>query len=355
MGQMLDHIRGLKTAVAMVVAQVIITGVNVLYKLTADAGVNLMVIVAYRFMFATVFMVPLALIVERERPKMTLTIFFQAFLSGLTGASLSQILYLESLKFISATFVSAMFNLAPAMTFVLAICFRMENLGLKTMHGKAKVLGTLVGIGGAMVLAFYKGIQVKIFSTHVHLLHHHQDQAIGHHSSLLGPILSIAACITYSLWLIIQAKMIETYPCPYTSTALMSAIGAIQSTVYVLCTEKDWSQWKLGWSIKLLTVAYTGIIGSGLLMLISWCTRQRGPLYVSTFSPLMLIMVAIAGSLFLEEKLYLGSILGAVLIVLGLFLVLWGKGKEMRKFKKKTLLISAVNPLETEPADEIIV
>ncbi|GKV12520.1 hypothetical protein SLEP1_g23651 [Rubroshorea leprosula] len=182
-----------------------------------------------------------------------------------------------------------MFNLAPAMTFVLAICFRMENLGLKTMHGKAKVLGTLVGIGGAMVLAFYKGIQVKIFSTHVHLLHHHQDQAIGHHSSLLGPILSIAACITYSLWLIIQAKMIETYPCPYTSTALMSAIGAIQSTVYVLCTEKDWSQWKLGWSIKLLTVAYT-----------------RGPLYVSTFSPLMLIMVAIAGSLFLEEKLYLG-------------------------------------------------
>lgn len=54
-----------------------------------------------------------------------------------------------------------------------------------------------------------------------------------------------------------QAKMSEKYPCPYSSTALISVIGAIQAVVLALCIEKDWNQWKLGWNIRLLTVAYT--------------------------------------------------------------------------------------------------
>lgn len=34
--------------------------------------------------------------------------------------------------------------------------------------------------------------------------------------------------------------------------------------------------------------------------------RMRGPLFVSVFQPLMLVIVAIAGSLFLDEKLHVG-------------------------------------------------
>lgn len=37
-----------------------------------------------------------------------------------------------------------------------------------------------------------------------------------------------------------------------------------------------------------------------------WCMNMRGPLFVSSFNPVMLIFVAIFGSLLLEEKLYLG-------------------------------------------------
>jgi hypothetical protein len=42
----------------------------------------------------------------------------------------------------------------------------------------------------------------------------------------------------------------------------------------------------------------------------------------------MLLVVAVLSSLLLGEKLYLGSALGAVLIVVGLYAVLWGKGRE---------------------------
>ncbi|KAG8383415.1 hypothetical protein BUALT_Bualt04G0010400 [Buddleja alternifolia] len=47
------------------------------------------------------------------------------------------------------------------------------------------------------------------------------------------------------------------------------------------------------------------------------------------FPPLALIFVEILGSLVLDEKLHLGSIIGSVLIVVGLYIVLWGKSKEM--------------------------
>ncbi|MBA0820021.1 hypothetical protein Gohar_025605 [Gossypium harknessii] len=99
----------------------------------------------------------------------------------------------------------------------------------------------------------------------------------------------------------------EKYPCYYSSTALTCIMAAIQSTVFALCLEKDWSQWKLGWNVRLLTVAFAGILGSGLMFsLVAWCVRLKGPLYASVFNPLLLVLVAFAGSFFLEENLYLG-------------------------------------------------
>lgn len=41
-------------------------------------------------------------------------------------------------------------------------------------------------------------------------------------------------------------------------------------------------------------------------VLIAWCVHIKGPLYASTFHPLFLVLVAIGGSLLLDEKLYLG-------------------------------------------------
>lgn len=54
-----------------------------------------------------------------------------------------------------------------------------------------------------------------------------------------------------------QAQMSIEFPSHLSSTALMSLMGAIQATLFALCVEKDWSQWRLGWSIRLLTAAYS--------------------------------------------------------------------------------------------------
>ncbi|KAF8019987.1 hypothetical protein BT93_G0622 [Corymbia citriodora subsp. variegata] len=207
-----------------------------------------------------------------------------------------------------------------------------------TVAGMAKVLGTLTGIGGAMLLTFYKGVEVNLWSTHLNLLHHvatTQHRQGGSGNRLLGSLLAVGSCFCCALWLIIQAKMSEEFPCHYTSTALMCFMGSIQAVLYAFCKERDWSQWKLGWNIRLLTVSYSGIVVSGMCnALIAWCVRKRGPVFVSVFNPLMLVTVALAGSFLLNEKLHLGSILGSVLIVLGLYAVLWGKRKEMQRMNQ---------------------
>lgn len=61
----------------------------------------------------------------------------------------------------------------------------------------------------------------------------------------------------YIIWMEFQTKMSKRYPCHYSSTALMSVMGSVQSVAFALCVERDWSQWKLGWNIKLFTAAYS--------------------------------------------------------------------------------------------------
>ncbi|XP_038875685.1 WAT1-related protein At1g25270-like isoform X4 [Benincasa hispida] len=317
---------GLPT-ILMVLVQFGFAGVNICYKLAAADGMSLKIIIAYRFLFASAFILPIAFFLERgRRPK-------------LTWGSLSQNLYVESLALTSATFASAIGNLVPGITFILAVSFRLERMNIRTMGGKAKVVGTLIGLGGAMVLTLYKGVELHLWSTRVDLLNKSHNSS-GHvaapehdiHSQVLGSVLGVGSCFSYALWLIVQAKMSECYPCHYSSTALMCMMGSLQAVGFALCVETQWTRWKLGWNIRLLSVAYTGIVASGVMVtLITWCVRMRGPMFVSVFSPLILFLVAIAASLFLQEKLYLGCVIGGMLIVCGLYIVLWGKSKEMRK------------------------
>ncbi|XP_047168514.1 WAT1-related protein At1g68170-like [Vigna umbellata] len=357
----MNAMHGLKPVLLMVLVQIAYTAVNVLFKLAINDGMSVKVATTYRLAFGSAFTVPLALISERKkRPKMTWRVLFMAFLCGLFGGSLFQNLFYQSLALTSATFASALYNLIPAITFVMAISCGFERLNWRAAAGRAKVLGTIIGIGGAMVLTFIKGAEINIWPFHINLMHprQHQDGHVAQLNSdssntLLGALCSILSCFSFSLWLTIQAKMSKEYPCHYSSTALMSTAGAIQAAAFGFCVERDFSQWKLGWNIRLLAVAYSGIVASGIVVIITaWCIQMRGPLFASVFNPLMLVLVAIAGSLMLDENLYVGSVVGAVLIVCGLYMVLWGKSKEMKNI---TQLVPSETIREAEAVEVVVV
>ncbi|CAN1827755.1 WAT1-related protein At1g25270 [Linum perenne] len=292
----------------MVVIQASYTVTIVLYKLAANHGMNLRVLIAYRLVFATVFITPLAVILERKKwPKLTWILLFQGFLSGLFGASLAQTLYAESLGLTSATFAAAMTNLGPAVTLLLAMLFRLESLKLKTGVGQAKLVGTMIGVTGATILTFYKGVALKSSSKNIHSSQENHHQIAGT-NNFLGLLTALGSCISRAIWLIMQTKMGEKYPsCHYSSTALMLLMASIQSLCFCVFVERDWSQWKLGWNIGLLAAGFAGIVTSGLVTIaIVRIVESRGPVFVSAFNPMSLVFVAIISSLMLGEQMHLG-------------------------------------------------
>lgn len=319
----------------MVGVQIVFSACNIIYKLAIYDGMSIIVIAAYRLAFAAVTTIPLALIFERKRPKMTCRVFYLSLLSGLFAGLLFQNLFYGALVLTSATLVSAIYNLIPSVTFVLAVSFGFEELNWRAVTGKAKVVGTILGFAGALVLTFYKGVEFDIWPFAINLLdpkNDHTERVTDATTELLGVLCVLLSCFCFSIWLIIQAKISEVYPCPQSSIALMSVIGAIQCVIFGFIVERDLNQWKLGWDIRLLTVVFSGVFASGIMILVmAWVVQKKGPLYASAFNPLMLLIVAFVASMLLDEKLNLGSILGGVLIVCGLYSVLWGKGRETQK------------------------
>lgn len=81
-------------------------------------------------------------------------------------------------------------------------------MGIRTAAGKAKVMGTVLGIGGAMLLTFVKGPEINIWKAHINLLNHFKshEKHLGssNHDHVIGCLLAIAHCSSYAIWLIIQ-------------------------------------------------------------------------------------------------------------------------------------------------------
>ncbi|BAT74021.1 hypothetical protein LR48_Vigan01g084000 [Vigna angularis] len=351
-------VQELKPASLMVLSQVATAAANVLYKLTINDGMSIMVLTSYRHIFGAAFSLSLALVIERKsRPKLTWRVLLMAFFCGLFGGSLAQNLYFIGLAWVSATFATSLYNLVPVVTFIFSVLFGLEKLSLRTASGRVKVLGPIIGIVGSMLLTFYRGEEIKMWRFHTSLLHKNQKGHLGssHVDSgrrWVGVLCGLGSVLSFSSWLIIQTRMSKEYPSHLSSTALMTFMGAIQATVFALCVEKDWSQWRLGWSIRLLTAAFSGIVLSGVVVIVtSWCVGVKGPLYASVFNPLSLVIVAIFAPLLLEENLYLGSVIGAVLIVSGLYMVLWGKSKEIKTSSEKTKHVEASSGVKITNSD----
>ncbi|XP_008810183.2 WAT1-related protein At5g07050-like [Phoenix dactylifera] len=329
-----------KPYVAMISLQFGYAGMNIITKVSLNHGMSHYVLVVYRHAFAALSIAPFALILERKvRPKITFWIFMQIFMLGLLGPVIDQNFYYAGLKFTSPTFSCAMSNMLPAMTFVMAVLCRMEKVNLKKVRCQAKVIGTLVTVAGAMLMTLYKGpIMEMVWAKHVHP---HQANVPAAMDStdrdwFKGSIFLIIATLAWASLFILQAATLKKYDAPLSLTSLICSVGTLQAVAVTLVMEHKPSAWRIGWDMNLLAAAYAGIVTSSIAYYVQGLVMQeRGPVFASAFSPLMMIIVAIMGSFILAEKVYMGGVLGAVLIVAGLYSVLWGKYKENKEKKEQ--------------------
>ncbi|XP_074558023.1 WAT1-related protein At5g64700-like [Curcuma longa] len=208
----------------------------------------------------------------------------------------------------------------------------MENLKFRSLAGIAKVLGIAFCLAGVVTMALYRGTHIRPLN-----LHHHSGQNTKYQNNVFTPkrrswiegsIFLIVGNMSWSLWLVLQGIMLKEYPSKLIFITLQCLFSTFQLVFVALVFERDSSKWTLHLDLGLLTIVYCGFVVTALnIYLQSFCIEKKGPVFTAMFTPLALVFTLIC-SVFLGERIYLGSLLGGILMVVGLYSVLWGKAKE---------------------------
>ncbi|XWS30341.1 hypothetical protein CRYUN_Cryun24cG0108800 [Craigia yunnanensis] len=252
----------------------------------------------------------------------------------------------------------------------------MEKVEFRSSSTQAKIIGTITSLSGALVIVFYKGPKVisspTWTSSSVSL-----QKPLGSSQSnwIIGGLLEAVAYLLYSFWYIIQVKEIcfqaphefcnilhksklecfstlqsqvmKIYPEEIVVIFFYNLSVALISLPICLLAEPNLSSWRLTPSIAVVAVLYSGLFGSSFSTTVhTWGVRLKGPVFVAIFKPTSIVIVVVMSAIFLGEAVYLGSVIGAVILTTGLYAVLWGKAKE-EKMTEDDSCLSTSGPLSS--------
>ncbi|XP_058192872.1 WAT1-related protein At3g28050-like isoform X3 [Rhododendron vialii] len=287
---------GMKDAVpylGMVGVQFIQVGLIVAIKEATSSGMTKFTFVSYYNALSSLILLPTSFLIHRStRPPITFSLLCKFFLLAVFGC-IANVTGNAAIEITPASFTSAILNLVPGFTFILAVIFRMEVVHYRSSSTQAKSIGTLVLIVGALVVTLYKGPSLLTKPSHRNIS---QRFRIQQETNLItGGVLLVIDCLASSAFTIAQ-----------------------------------------------------GFIGSAAQVSIGiWCLKKRGPLFVAVFHPLGIIISAAVGILFLGDIMYLGSLVGSIIIVAGFYSVMWGKANERKVFEDE---VSSLDESTSEEA-----
>lgn len=123
----------------------------------------------------------------------------------------------------------------------------------------------------------------------------------------------------------------KDYPAEIPVVCIYNLCVTFIAVVVGLFTESDSSAWRIRSNIAIASIICTGLFNSCLINIVhAWALHLKGPVYVAMFMPLSIAIAVFAGVIFLGDTLHLGSLVGAVIISIGFYTLMWGKAKEER-------------------------
>ncbi|KAL3751711.1 hypothetical protein ACJRO7_012528 [Eucalyptus globulus] len=317
---------GSGVVVVLVVIEFLEQGLSTMSKAAMSRGMSNFIFVAYSNALAIFFLCCASLLYYRKRrlPELTISIALRIFLLSLIATCL-QLLMFVGIGYSSPTLASVMTDLTPAFTFILALISRMEKIDLRVQSSMAKLVGTIVCIAGALTVTLYKGLPLTNGSPSMP-----QELPLQLQSSwIFGGFLLACAAFLVSLLLVVQTWIVKDYPAELMLTLLACVVVTIQSTIVALIVEKDVNAWKLKPDIELMTIVYSAFFVVSIRSVThTWVCKTKGPLYLSMIKPLGMIIASVMGVSLLGDTLYLGSVIGGIIIAFGFYAVVWGKAQE---------------------------
>ncbi|XP_051124156.1 WAT1-related protein At1g43650-like [Andrographis paniculata] len=313
---------------AMILVEALIAGMYLFTKASISEGMNPYVFLFYRQACAALVLAPFAFYLERNQrlPPLSPLLLCKIFVVS-TGTTVSLNVSYIGLNFVSATFLAALGNTVPVITFVIAVCLRMERLNIRQRHGMVKVIGSVLGLSGALLSTFARG--PAMYPESQKNIFHLPKQTYTRDGWIKGSLIIIAANVVWCLWLAAQGPLIKQYPAKLRLTALQCLFSSVTSAVWAVAMERNPESWKFGWNLNLFTVLYSGVLMAGFgYWLIAWVVEKKGPLFTAVYMPLSLVIAAIFSAIFFQETIHWGSFCGMIVLVMGLYAILWAKSVE---------------------------
>ncbi|KAL1553829.1 WAT1-related protein-like protein [Salvia divinorum] len=267
-----------KPIIVMVGCQFLYAGVTLSGRAALLQDFSSRVFVVYRQFTAFLLIAPFAFFSRRgtNACAMNWKSFFLISLLSLIGVTINQNVYFEGLYLASSSAASALGNLVPAITFTIAYFLGLEKVDLGNVRSLGKIMGT-------------------------------------------GLCVHVTAC----------------YPDHLSLTAWMCLIAAVQSAILTFIIEPDSNTWKFTSSLQIFSCFYAAVVSALTFLGQAWCIGRRGPLFSAMFNPLCTVIVTIFACIFMHEELYIGSLTGGLAVIIGLYVVLWGKARDHELIKQE--------------------
>ncbi|XP_010514523.1 PREDICTED: WAT1-related protein At3g28130 [Camelina sativa] len=305
---------------------------NTLFKAANLKGLNSYTFLVYSYLIGSLVLLAPHIFSYRLRslPPLSFSILCKIGVLGLLGSTYL-ITGFIGIEYSSPTLSSAISNINPAITFILAIIFRMEKASFKARSSVAKMVGTLVSLVGALVVVLYHGPRVFPSSSPSFLQLRQLLPSLSSSNSdwIKGGCLLAIKDTLVPVAFILQAHIMKIYPAPFTVSFYYFLIASFLTSLIGLVAEKNNpSVWIIQFDIALVCIIFGGIFNPGYYAIHLWAVRNKGPVYLAIFRPLSILIAVIMGAIFLGDIFYLGSLVGGILISLGFYTVMWGKSKE---------------------------
>ncbi|KAJ0985122.1 hypothetical protein J5N97_003478 [Dioscorea zingiberensis] len=168
---------------------------------------------------------------------------------------------------------------------------------------------------------------------------------------ILGCLMNGVAVFCTAVGGLLVEKVSTTYPAILTFTTMINIFGTIQTAVAAALIERKPSSWRITWSanLKIFTIFYGGIAVTRLSFWAHiWCIYKKGPVFTTAFSPLLIVFSLMLETIISGSVSHLWSnLIGALLVVGGLYLLLWAKSKDK---KDRTIMGE-----QGAPGDDLII
>ncbi|XP_073102480.1 WAT1-related protein At5g47470-like [Elaeis guineensis] len=169
--------------------------------------------------------------------------------------TLLQALILYGTKMTFPAIASTMPNLVPGLIFLIAACLRLEKFDIWCKYTRAKVLGTLVCLGGAMIINFLQSPPSSHQLTSINLL---------------------AAVVSLSCYSVLQAVTMRSFPAPLS-----------------VCCDLHLVLWASSGTV--LTIGYQASQ--------AWGINKKGPVLVAILMPIQTICTTVLSAILLGQTI----------------------------------------------------